>query len=120
MQVARIVENSPFARLARLKLAVPNVAMVLGRSIHLSGVTREEFLRDPFWVAHEMEHIRQFEQHGRLGFLVRYLWGWARYGYYHIPFEIEAREAAERDAHHYAQGRPLPTVAERHATPKAK
>ncbi|WP_019946556.1 hypothetical protein [Hymenobacter aerophilus] len=120
MEVARIVENSPFARLARLKLAAPSVAMVLGRSIHLSGVTREQFLRDPFWVAHEMEHIRQFEQHGRLGFLVRYLWGWARHGYYQIPFEVEARAAAERDAHHYAQGRPLPTAAERHPSPKVK
>ncbi|SDY42903.1 hypothetical protein [Hymenobacter psychrophilus] len=118
MQLPRIVENSPFARLARLKLTAPNVAMVLGRSIHLSGVTREEFLRDPFWVAHEMEHIRQYERHGRLGFLVRYLWGWARHGYYNIPFEIEARAAAERDAPFYAQGRPLPTAAERHPSPK--
>ena len=120
MQLPRIVENSPLARLARLKLAAPNVAMVLGRSIHLSGVTREAFLRDPFWVAHEMEHIRQFERHGRWGFLVRYVWGWARHGYFQIPFEVEARAAAERDAHLYAQGRPLPGAAERHPTPKVK
>lgn len=120
MQLPRIVENSPFARLARRKLAAPNVAMVLGRSIHLSGVTREEFLRDPFWVAHEMEHIRQYQQHGRLGFLARYLVGWARYGYYYIPFEVEARAAAELNAHLYAQGRPLPTPAERHPAPKVK
>ncbi|OWP62826.1 hypothetical protein CDA63_12300 [Hymenobacter amundsenii] len=114
MELPRIVENSPLARLARLKLAAPNVAMVLGNSIHLSGVSREQFLRDPFWIAHEMEHIRQFARHGRLGFLVRYLRDWARHGYYQIPFEIEARAAAERDAHLYAQGRPLPTAAERH------
>ena len=114
VQLPRIIENSPFARLARLKLGAANVAMVLGRSIHLSGVTREQFLLDPFWVAHEMEHIRQFEQYGRLGFLTRYLVGWARHGYYHIPFEVEARAAAERDAHLYAQGRPLPSAAERH------
>lgn len=119
MEQPRIIENSPLARLARLKLGAPNVAMVLGRSIHLSGVSREEFLRDPFWVAHEMEHIRQFEQYGRLGFLVRYLRDWARYGYYNIPFEVAAREAAERNAALYAQGRPLPGSAERHPTPKA-
>ncbi|MFD2785905.1 hypothetical protein [Hymenobacter rubripertinctus] len=118
MNLPRIVENSPFARAARFKLGAGNVAMVLGRSIHLSGVTREEFLRDPFWVAHEMEHIRQYEQHGRLGFLVRYLLGWARHGYYHIPFEVEARAAAERNAHLYAAGRPLPTPAQRHPSPK--
>ena len=119
MDLPRIVENSPFARAARFKLGAGNVAMVLGRSIHLSGVTREDFLRDPFWVAHEMEHIRQFEQHGRLGFLVRYLRDWARHGYYNIPFEVEARAAAERDAHLYAAGRPLPTLEQRHPTPKA-
>ncbi len=118
MELPRIVENSPFARLARLKLAAPNVAMVLGKSIHLSGVSREQFLRDPFWIAHEMEHIRQFARHGRLGFLFRYLRDWARHGYYQIPFEVEARAAAERDAHLYAQGRPLPTAAERHPAPR--
>lgn len=120
MQQPRIVENSPFARLARLKLRAPNVAMVLGNSIHLSGVTREQFLRDPFWVAHEMEHIRQFQQYGRLGFLARYLRDWMRHGYFNIPFEVAAREAAERDAHLYAQGKPLPSAAERHPTPKVK
>lgn len=118
MHLPRIVENSPFARLARLKLGAPNVAMVLGQSIHLSGVTREQFLRDPFWVAHEMEHIRQFQEFGRLGFLVRYLRDWVRHGYFNIPFEVAAREAAERNAHLYAQGQPLPGPADRHPTPK--
>ncbi|UOQ75713.1 hypothetical protein MUN84_13735 [Hymenobacter sp. 5516J-16] len=118
MKLPRIVENSPLARLARLKLGAPNVAMVLGSSIHLSGVSRDQFLRDPFWVAHEMEHIQQFEQYGRLGFLARYLRDWVRYGYYNIPFEVAAREAAELKAHLYAQGRPLPGEAERHPTPK--
>ncbi|TGE17197.1 hypothetical protein [Hymenobacter elongatus] len=118
MQPPRIIENSPLARLARLKLQAGSVAMVLGNSIHLSGATREQFLRDPHWVAHEMEHIRQFQQYGRLGFLWRYLWGWARHGYYNIPFEVEAREAGERDALLYAQGRPLPPPEQRHPTPK--
>lgn len=118
MELPRIVENSPFARLARFKLGAANVAMVLGSSIHLSGVSQEDFLRDPFWVAHEMEHIRQFQQHGRLGFLARYLRDWVRHGYYNIPFEVAAREAAELNAHLYAQGRPLPGREQRHPTPK--
>jgi hypothetical protein len=120
MNLPRIVENSPLARIARLKLKASSVAMVLGHSIHLSGATREQFLSDPYWVAHEMEHIRQFEQYGRLGFLWRYLVGWARYGYYNIPFEVQAREAGERDASLYAAGRALPTPEQRHPTPKAK
>ena len=120
MELPRIVENSPFARLARLKLNAGSVAMVLGRSIHLSGATREQFLRDPYWVAHEMEHIRQFAEHGRLGFLWRYLLGWARHGYYNIPFEVAARAAAERDVLLYAPNGVLPTPGQRHPTPKVK
>lgn len=120
MEFPRIVENSPFARVARARLKARSVAMVLGRSIHLSGATREEFLSDPFWVAHEMEHIRQFQQYGRLGFLWRYLRDWLRHGYYHIPFEVEARAAGEQNAHLYAQGRPLPGPEQRHPTPKVK
>ncbi|GAA4002129.1 hypothetical protein GCM10022408_11830 [Hymenobacter fastidiosus] len=120
MKPPRIIENSPLARLARLKLQAGSVAMVLGNSIHLSGATREQFLRDPHWVAHEMEHIRQFEQHGYLGFLTRYLLGWVRHGYYNIPFEVAAREAAERDALLYAPDGVLPDPGLRHPTPKAK
>lgn len=108
MNMPRIIENSPLARLARIKLGTESVAMVLGRSIHLSGATEEEFLNDPYWVAHEMEHIRQFKEHGQLGFLWKYLVGWARYGYYNIPFEEQAREAARRNAVLYTRNRPLP------------
>jgi hypothetical protein len=118
MELPRIIENSPFARVARTKLKAKSVAMVLGNSIHLSGATREQFLRDPHWVAHEMEHIRQFKQYGRFGFLWRYLLGWIRHGYYNIPFEVAAREAGDRDAVLYAQGMPLPLPEQRHPSPK--
>lgn len=120
MKFPVIIENSPLARLARLKLGTRSVAMVLGNKIHLSGATREEFLNDPYWVAHEMEHIRQFEEHGKLGFLRRYLVGWMRYGYYNIPFEIAAREAALLNAPLYTRGQPLPNPADMHQGPKAK
>ncbi|UOQ54495.1 hypothetical protein [Hymenobacter cellulosivorans] len=120
MELPHIVENSPWARIARLKLKAGSVAMVLGNSIHLSGATREQFLSDPYWVAHEMEHIRQFQEYGRLGFLWRYLRDWAKHGYYNIPFEVQAREAGERDAVLYAAGRPLPGPEQRHPTPKVK
>jgi hypothetical protein len=120
MKPPRIIENSPLARLARFKLKAGSVAMVLGRSIHLSGASRDELLRDPYWVAHEMEHIRQFAEHGRLGFLWRYLLGWVKHGYYNIPFEVAAREAAERDALLYASDGILPAPELRHPTPKVK
>ncbi|MBC6699742.1 hypothetical protein [Hymenobacter sp. BT190] len=118
MITPRIIENSPLARLARLKLGTRSVAMVLGQQIHLSGATKEEFLSDPYWVAHEMEHIRQFEQYGRVGFLWRYLLGWVRHGYYNIPFEAQAREAGHRNAALYARGLPLPDPATLHQGPR--
>lgn len=102
MELPRIVEHSPWARLARWKLGQPNVAMVLGRTIHLSGVSREEFLREPSWVAHEMCHIRQVQERGLLRFLWQYLVESARVGYYANRFEVEAREAGARDAARYA------------------
>ncbi|UYZ58677.1 hypothetical protein [Hymenobacter latericus] len=97
-KLPRIVENSPLARVARWKLRQANVAMVLGRTIHLSGVSRADFLRDASWVAHELCHIRQVQEHGLLGFLWKYLVESARVGYYANRFEAEAREAGRRDA----------------------
>lgn len=102
MELPRIVENSPLARIARWKLKQPNVAMVLGHSIHLSGVSRDEFLRDASWVAHEMCHIRQVQENGLLPFLWKYLVESARVGYYANRFEVEARQAATRDTGQYA------------------
>ena len=114
MQIAPIIENSPFARIARVVLKSRSVAMVLGGSIHLSGATKAEFLRDPRWVAHEMCHIRQYQQYGRVGFLRRYLRDWLRHGYYNIPFEAEARVAGDEEAHLYANGRPVPSRVHSH------
>ena len=76
--------------------------MVLGKTIHLSGVTRADFLQEPSWVAHEMCHIRQVQDLGLLRFLWEYLLESARVGYYANRFEVEAREAGRRDAAHYA------------------
>jgi len=67
--------------------------MVLGKTIHLSGVSRETFLQDPSWVSHELCHVRQFQEHGYVRFLWRYLLESYRNGYYNNKFEVEAREA---------------------------
>ncbi|QIX61988.1 hypothetical protein HER32_12650 [Hymenobacter sp. BT18] len=114
MPSPRIVENSLFARIARLVLKSSSVAMVLGNTIHLSGVKRQDFLRDPYWVAHEMCHIRQYQQHGYFGFLGRYLLESMRVGYYANRFEAEARQAGRDEAHLYANGLPLPDPAKMH------
>ncbi|MFD2513077.1 hypothetical protein ACFSRY_04315 [Pontibacter locisalis] len=87
----KIVERSLFARIARMVLRSSNVAMVLGKTIHLSGVDRYTFLKDEGWVAHELCHIRQFKEHGYLRFLWLYLVESWRVGYYNNKYEVEAR-----------------------------
>lgn len=87
----KIVERSILARIARLVLKSSNVAMVLGKSIHLSGVRREDFLKDEGWLAHELCHIRQFREHGFFRFLWLYLRESWRVGYYNNKYEVEAR-----------------------------
>ena len=51
--------NSPLARVARFVLGGnARVAMVIGRTVHLSGATRAEFLAEPEWVAHEKRGMK--------------------------------------------------------------
>lgn len=88
-----IKERSWLARIAAKKLRSNNVAMVLGKTIHLYGVPATEFLADEKWVKHELCHVRQFKRYGFFGFLVRYLWESMRKGYYNNRFEAEARAA---------------------------
>lgn len=79
--------------MAAKKMKAFSVAMVLGKTIHLWGVSKEEFLTDKNWVKHELKHIEQYKKYGYIGFLTRYLWFSFKYGYYNNPLEIEAREA---------------------------
>jgi hypothetical protein len=90
-----IKENSWLAKVAAKKLRSTNVAMVLGKTIHLFGVSKTVFLQDEKWVKHELCHIEQFKQYGYFTFVVRYLWGSLRKGYYNNRFEVEARKAEE-------------------------
>jgi len=90
-----IKENSWLAKIAAKKLATKNVAMVLGKTIHLFNTSREEFLADEKWLKHELCHISQFKQHGYFCFIVKYLWESIKKGYYHNRFEVEARKAEE-------------------------
>lgn len=89
----RIKEASPFARIAARKMRSSNVALVLGGTVHLWGVSRREFLSAGWWVRHELEHIRQFKRYGYVRFAAMYLWEWMRRGYYNNQYEKEARAA---------------------------
>jgi len=97
MNYFRIKENSFIARLAAGKLRAKNVAMVIGRTVHLYGVTSAAFLADERWVRHELKHIEQYQRYGVWRFLFKYLVQSIKYGYYNNPLEKEAR-AAENDA----------------------
>lgn len=84
-----------FAKAAAYQLKCRAVAAVLGNTIHLWNVSREDFLKRTPWVVHEVEHVRQFKRHGFFVFVCLYLWESARNGYHNNKFEIEARVAEE-------------------------
>ena len=95
---ARIKEHSWLARIARWVLKTSNVAMVIGKTIHLSGVKKEDFLQDRYWVEHELCHIRQYKENGLMRFLGKYLIESCRNGYYNNKFEVEARQVGRQMA----------------------
>ncbi|CAL1521584.1 hypothetical protein MMC2321_05379 [Chitinophaga sp. MM2321] len=74
-------------------MGVQQVAMVVGRTIHLHGASRGQFLADITWVRHEVCHVMQYLEYGLIGFLWRYLSEYMRNGYYLNRFEVAARES---------------------------
>lgn len=86
-----IKDKSWLARAAAWKLGTSRVAIVWGKTIHLHNATQEEFLSNPRWVRHELQHVRQFRQYGFFRFLFLYIIESARKGYHHNRFEVEAR-----------------------------
>lgn len=87
----RIQENSWIAKIAAAKLKTDNVAIVLGNTINLYNVKKEDFLRNEKWVKHEVCHIKQFQRHGYVSFILKYLWESYKHGYYNNKYEAEAR-----------------------------
>ena len=80
------------AKIAARKLKANQVAMVLGRTIHLHNTSRQEFLSNQKWLRHEIAHVRQYKQLGRLQFLFLYLLESFNKGYENNRFEVEARQ----------------------------
>ena len=91
----RIKENSWIAKLAAKKLKSKNVAIVIGSTIHLYNVTKQQFLQNEKWVKHEVCHLKQFQKHGYFSFILKYLWESIRHGYHQNKYEEEARRAEE-------------------------
>lgn len=94
--ICHIKERSFIARFAARRMQSLQIAMVIGKTIHLHGVTREQFLKDPYWVRHEVCHILQYQELGLLPFLWHYLIECKKVGYHANRFEVAAR-AAERN-----------------------
>lgn len=92
-----IKENSWIAKLAAKRLKSENIAIVIGKTIHLYHVSQQDFLKDEKWVKHEMCHIAQFKKYGFVNFIFKYLVESMRTGYYNNKYEIEARSAEEID-----------------------
>lgn len=93
MNVFSIKENSCLAKIAAWKLKGKKVAIVFGNRIHLYGVSKEKFLQNERWLRHELKHVEQFQKHGVIPLLVKYLWHSLFHGYHNCCFEKEAREA---------------------------
>jgi hypothetical protein len=92
----KINERSIIARIARIFFGARKIAMVVGNTIHISGVDKEVFMSDRRWLIHEIAHIEQYRQNGLLKFLYLYILESIRHGYFQNRFEVEAREAEER------------------------
>jgi len=92
-----IKERSFLARMASRYMGSSQIAMVVGRTIHLHGASREDFLKHKWWVRHEICHVMQYKELGVITFLWKYLWECVKVGYHANRFEVAAR-AAERNA----------------------
>lgn len=89
----RLKENSLLAKIAAWKMSAKQLALVLGKTIHLHNITITEFIENPRLVRHELKHVEQYQRMGVPVFLWIYLWYSIRYGYYNNPLEKEARQA---------------------------
>lgn len=96
--VIKVKENSLFAAIAAQCIKSHSVAIVLGKTIHLWKVSKQDFLKNQPWLRHEIVHIRQFEHYGFFRFIVMYVMESLNHGYFQNKFEQEAR-GKENDEH---------------------
>ncbi len=87
-----IKENSLIARFAAFYMKAGSLALVIGRTVHLHGAGKAEFLSNRRWVCHEIVHLHQCRAYGPGKFLFLYLLESWRKGYVNNRFEVEARQ----------------------------
>jgi hypothetical protein len=90
-----VKENSKRASLAAWYLGFKSVAIVFGKTIFLHNISEQNFRNDKRHLAHELCHVRQFQQYGFFRFLFLYLVESIKNGYFNNRFEVEARKAEE-------------------------
>ena len=95
--IVKVKENSLLAKIGAGRLKANSVALVVGHTIHLHNVSKQEFLKSRSWVLHELKHVEQYDRMGTIGFLWKYLQESLRKGYFNNALELEARNA-EHDA----------------------
>jgi hypothetical protein len=88
-----IRENAFLAFLAARILRCSQVAVTIGHTIHLYGVSKAGFIGDERWLRHEVEHVLQYRRQGFVLFLLQYLWQSLRHGYRENAFERAARQS---------------------------
>ena len=82
----------PFWRLVLHLLRTPAITMPWSR-VYWNTDVPAHMIADI--VAHERVHLDQIKRDGPITFSLRYLYGLAWYGYWAMPYEIEARRAHE-------------------------
>ncbi|HRO43217.1 MAG TPA: DUF4157 domain-containing protein [Flavipsychrobacter sp.] len=93
MKSVRIKENAWIAKIAAKKLGVAQLAIVIGRTIFLHNVSEIQFLSNKRWLMHELKHVAQYEEHGMIGFLCKYIFESIKSGYRQNKYEVAARKA---------------------------
>ncbi len=88
-----IKESSFIAKLAAWKLNAPQLAIVIGNTIHLYQTSVDDFLKSEKWLRHELCHIKQFRDHGFVRFILLYIMESMKKGYINNRYEVEARNA---------------------------
>jgi len=89
------IYNSKIAKLFGKLNGSKRYAVTFGQTAYYS-VSKEEVEESPSWIAHENAHKEQYAEEGFCKFLAKYLYYSAKHGYRNNPYEVAAREVAEK------------------------
>lgn len=96
MRTVKIRENSWLARIAAKRMKTKKIALVFGSTIHLYNVPKENFLSNKRWLRHELAHVQQYQELGKVKFLFHYFFESFNKGHEMNRFELEAQQAELR------------------------